>query len=438
MSTAVYSMLTEHFDQSLGLQRRLRLPRAILASVAAISVLILLWMAVAHVDRVVHTQGRVIPSGKQQMLQHLEGGIVSKVFVREGDQVRAGQALIAVSDLQAGALRGEKQARLNGLTARASRLQAESDGAGSYTVPQGVDASQPQVRNEAAAFAARQLRLSQTLRVITEQLAQRQQEMAEQEVRRRGLSDELATSQQQATLIANLVARKAGSQLELLDSRSRVERLQSQIRESEAAVPRLLAAQQELEARRAEAQAQFRSESRTSLADTRVELQRLQQEINADDDRIRRTVVTAPMSGHINKVNFNTVGGVVKPGDVLMELTPDEESLVVEARVPPQERGSLQVGQRAVVKVAAFDFTVFGTLDARVTEISPDTIADEKGERYFRMSLAVDPKSVEQFGQNITPGLTVSADAVTGSRTILQYLLSPIRGLGGTAFRDRK
>ena len=438
MSAAVYTMLAEHFDQSLGLQRRLRLPRLIVASVGVISLLILLWMAVARVDKVVHTQGRVIPSGKQQMLQHLEGGIVSKVFVREGDKVRSGQALIAVSDLQAGALRGEKQARLNGLIARAARLQAESDGAGSYIVPQGVDASQPQVRNEAAAFAARQLRLSQTLRIISEQIAQKQQEMAEQEVRRKGLSDELATAQQQASLIANLVARKAGSQLELLDSRARVERLQSQIRESETAVPRLLAAEQELEARRAEAQAQFRSESRTALADTRVELQRLQQEINADEDRVRRTVVTAPLSGTINKVNFNTVGGVVKPGDVLMELTPDEEALVVEARVPPQERGSLQVGQRAIVKVAAFDFTVYGTLDARVTEISPDTLADEKGERYFRMSLAVDPHSVERFGQNITPGLTVSADAVTGNRTILQYLLSPIRGLGGTAFRDRK
>ena len=121
-----------------------------------------------------------------------------------------------------------------------------------------------------------------------------------------------------------------------------------------------------------------------------------------------------------------------------MELTPDEDALVVEARVPPQERVSLQEGQRVVVKVAAYDYTVFGTLDGKVTEISADTLVDEKGERYFRMSLVVDPQSLNRFGQSVSPGMTVSADAVTGSRTILQFFLSPIRGLSSTAFRDRK
>lgn len=438
MSASAYDMLAEHFDQSLGLQRRLRMPRAVITAVGVSGIAILLWMAIAHVDRVVHTSGRVIPSGKQQLVQHFEGGIVSKVFVREGDQVSAGQNLIAVSDLLAGALRGEKRARLGGLIARAARLQAESDGNPNYKAPAGLDADSATVRNESAAFTARQLRMSQTLRVISEQIAQKQQELAEQEVRRRGLADELATAQQQSALVSNLVSRKAGSQLEMLDSRARVERLQTQLRESETSAPRLTFAAQELQARKAEIEAQFRSDSRTALADTRVELQRLQEEINADDDRIRRTMVVAPVSGRVNKLMFNTVGGVVKPGDVLMELTPDEDALVVEARVPPQERGSLQEGQRVVVKVAAYDYTVFGTLDGKVTEISADTLVDEKGERYFRMSLVVDPQSLNRFGQSVSPGMTVSADAVTGSRTILQFLLSPIRGLSSTAFRDRK
>ena len=438
MSASAYAMLAEHFDQSLGLQRRLRMPRAVILAVCISSAAMLLWMAIAHVDRVVHTAGRVIPSGKQQLVQHFEGGIVSKVFVREGDQVSAGQNLIAVSDLQAGALRGEKRARLEGLISRAARLQAESDGAANFKAPAGLDASSATVRNESAAFSARQLRMSQTLRVISEQIAQKQQELAEQEVRRHGLADELATAQQQSALVSNLVSRKAGSQLELLDARARLERLQTQLRESETSAPRLTFAAQELQARKAEIEAQFRSDSRTALADTRVELQRLQEEINADDDRIRRTMVVAPVSGRVNKLMFNTVGGVVKPGDVLMELTPDEDALVVEARVPPQERGSLQEGQRVVVKVAAYDYTVFGTLDGKVTEISADSLADEKGERYFRMSLVVDPQSLNRFGQSVSPGMTVSADAVTGSRTILQFLLSPIRGLSSTAFRERK
>jgi len=149
-------------------------------------------------------------------------------------------------------------------------------------------------------------------------------------------------------------------------------------------------------------------------------------------------MVIAPVAGSVNKLLFNTVGGVVKPGDTLLELTPDDAAVAIESRVSPAERGALQVGQKAIVRVAAFDYTVYGTLAARVTEISADSLIDERGERYFRVGVVVDPQSRRDFGQPLTPGMTVSADAVTGSRTILQYLLSPIRGIGATAFRDHK
>lgn len=438
MNGTAGDLLVEHFEQSLGLQRQLRLPNAVIAALVVTSVLLLIWMAVAPVDRMVHMQGRVIPSGKQQLVQHLEGGIVSRVFVREGDRVVAGQSLLAVSDLQASSVRGEKGARLDGLLAKAARLQAESDGSAEFVAPAGLAADSPALLNEREAFEARRGRLSQSLRVIDEQITQRQQESGEQQARRHGLVTELETGRQQVQLVDALIRQHAGSQLELLDARARVDRLTTQLREAEATAPRLLAAVQELTARRAEILAQFRSEARTAIADVRIELQGLQQEINAVDDRVRRTVVAAPLAGRVNKLMFNTVGGVVKPGDVLLELTPDDDAIVVETRVPPQERGPLQEGQRAVVKVAAFDYTVFGTLDARVTEISADSLVEERGERYFRVSLAIDPESLARFGQAMSPGMTVSADAVTGRRTVLQYLLSPIRGLSSNAFQDRK
>jgi len=230
----------------------------------------------------------------------------------------------------------------------------------------------------------------------------------------------------------------AALQLEFLDARARVERLVTQVREAETAIPRLHAAAQELQARAAEARAQFRSESRTSLADARVEMQRLQQEIGADSDRVQRTDIVAPVAGVVNKLLFNTVGGVVKPGDTLLELTPNDAALVVETRVSPAERGALQTGQAAIVKVAAYDYTAFGTLAGRVSEISADSLADERGERHFRVAIAVDPDSLRAFGQPVTPGMTITADAVTGQRTVLQYLLSPIRGLAATALRDQK
>ena len=395
-------------------------------------------MALAKVDRVVHTSGRVVPSSKQQLVQHLEGGIVSKVFVREGDTVVKGQSLIAVSDLQANASLGEKRARLEGLVARATRLQAEADGAGRFSAPAGGSAASPEMRNQSDAFEARMARLQQSLRVIEEQQSQKRQEANEQDARRKGLAAELDVARQQLTLVQTMLSRNAASQLEFLDARARVERLATQVREAETAIPRLHAAAQELQARAAEARAQFRSESRTSLADARVDLQRLQQEIAADSDRVRRTDIVAPVAGVVNKLLFNTVGGVVKAGDTLLELTPSDAALVVETRVPPAERGALQTGQPTVVKVAAYDYTVFGTLSGRISEISADSLADERGERYFRVGIAVDPASLARFGQPVTPGMTISADAVTGQRTVLQYLLSPIRGLAATALRDQK
>ena len=430
-------LLQAHFDSALGLQRQLRRPRAIVYGGALVLLAFVAWMALAKVDRVVHTAGRVVPSGKQQLVQHLEGGIVSQVFVREGDTVTKGQSLIAVSALQANSSLGEKRARLEGLSARAARLQAEAEG-GRFVAPAGGNASSQEMRHQSDAFEARMARLGQSLRVIEEQQSQKRQEAAEQEARRKGLSAELDVARQQLTLVQNLLAKNAASQLEMLDARARVERLATQIREAETAIPRLQAAALELQARAAETRAQFRSESRTSLADARVEMQRLQQEIGADSDRVRRTDIVAPVSGVVNKLLFNTVGGVVKPGDTLMELTPTDAALVVETRVAPSERGALQTGQKAIVKVAAFDYTVFGTLSGQVSEISADSLVDERGERYFRVGITVDPASQRQFGQAITPGMTITADAVTGQRTVMQYLLSPIRGLAANALRDQK
>ena len=437
LSRSALDALSAHFEQSLGETRRLKLSRALVLGIALISASMVAWMAWAQVDKVVHTQGRIVPSGKQQLVQHLEGGIVSKVFVKEGDTVQSGQSLIAVSDLLASSSRGEKRARLEGLLARAARLQAEAEGT-RFIPPSEVSANGEAINNELDAFTARQARLQQTLRVLDEQVAQRRQELAEHEVRARGLSGELEVARQQLTLVSAMHAKNASSQLELLDAKAKHERLSTQIREAEAALPRLRSAAQELQARHAEVAAQFRSEARSGLSDTRVELQRLQQELGAEDDRVRRTVINAPVSGTVNKVFFITVGGVVKPGDTLMELTPSQSSVVIESRVSPSERGAMQVGQRAVVKVAAFDYTTYGTLEGKVTEISADSLPDERGERYFRVGIEVDPASAKQFGQALTPGMTVMADAVTGQRTVLQYLLSPIRGLNSTAFRDHK
>jgi len=431
-------MLLAHFDNTLGHNRRLQRPRAMIYATAAGTLALALWAGFAVIDLVVHTQGRIVPSAKQQLVQHLEGGIVSKVYVREGDVVKAGAPMLAVSDLAANSSRGEKAARQSGLVARVARLEAEASGATRFTPPAGLSLAEPAVRAEAEAFAARASKLVQSTRVLDEQATQRRQEAAEAQARANGLRAEIEVAKAQLGLVQNMVARSAGSQTELLEARGRVERLSTQIAETEASRPRLAAAAAELMARMAETAAQFRSEARTALSDARVELRRMEEDIKTEDDRVRRTVVTAPVSGTVNKLLANTVGGVVKPGETLLELTPADDALLIEARVSPAERGTLRVGLPTKVRVAAYDYTVFGTLDAKVTEISADSLVDERGDRYFRVGAAIAPESAHRFGQPLSPGMTVTGDVVTGQRTVLQYLLSPVRGLAATALRDRK
>jgi adhesin transport system membrane fusion protein len=435
--TGSLDMVLAPFDGALSDTRRLRLPRALLFAAATVLSLMMIWAVLAPVDKVVRTQGRIVPSVKPQLVQHLEGGIVSAVFVHEGDVVAKGASLVAISDLTASSSRGEKLARLNGLKARIARLTAEADGLAQVGMPPGLNARAPEVISENETFAARQSRLRQSRRILEEQLAQKRQEAAELSARKNGLAAESEVARQQLALVTNMMARNAASQFELLEAKARVERLDTQRREAELGLPRLASAAQELQARLAETVSQFRSESQSALTETKVDLQRLEQDMKAENDRVDRTVVVAPVAGTVNKLLANTIGGVIRPGETLLELTPADGAVVIESRATPAERGPLQVGQRAVVRVAAFDYTVFGTLPAQITEISADSLTDERGERYFRIGLLVDPASQQRFGHPLTPGSAVTADLVTGQRTVAQYLLSPLRGLASTAFRDR-
>lgn len=430
-------LLRQHLDAEPAAARRLRRPRLLVHLMLALVVAAGAWMATAHIDRVVQTQGRVIASAKQQLVQHLEGGIVAQVKVREGQTVQKGEVLLQVASEQANSSLGEKQARAAGLRARVARLQAESAGADQLSQPP-EPALRAEWNSQREAFGARMARLQQSLKVFEEQRAQKRQEAQETLARRKGLGAELETARQQLALVNGMLAKQAASQLEVLEAKARVDRLSTQVTEADSAIPRLEAAAKELEARAGELRAQFRSDARTALADTLVELQRLEHDIGADADRVRRIDVLAPVSGTVNKLFVNTVGGVVRPGETLVEITPVDSGVQIESRVSPAERGALQVGQRTVVKVAAFDHTVYGTLDGRISEISADSLSDERGERYFRAVVTVDGAALQAFGQPVTPGMTVTAGAVTGQRTILQALLSPIRGLAGNALREHR
>ncbi len=410
-------------------------PRAFVAIVAGGGTFLLLWSALASLDVIVRTEGRVIPAGRSQIIQHLEGGIVRRILVQEGQNVKAGDTLMELSDIQARSTLGQEQTKLSALRGREARLLAELNGLDAVVFP--ADLTDPDVlRAETHAWRARRARLVEEVSVIRNQGAQKRGEIEESQSRRRNLIAERDVAQEQMGLIEGLKRRGAASEMEVLENRSRLQRLASQIAEAEAAIPRLRAAQAESESRASEVIARFRAEASSELTQVRADLEKSGLEVGANVDRLDRNKVRAPVSGFINRLSVSTVGGVVRPGESLMEITPDDQRVVIEARARPNDRANLHRGLPARVRIGAFDYARFGALDGEVTEVSADTLTDEREGRYYRVRIEAIPPSGTGDAMAILPGMTATGDVVVGERTILSYLLSPLLKFRDTALRD--
>lgn len=401
--------------------------------VATSSLCFLAWAGMAKIDVIVRAEGRVVPAGKAQIVQHLEGGIVQKILVQEGEIVQTGQVLMELSDIQARSNLGQETSKSSALRGREARLVAESTGASELVFP--ADLQDEDIKQtESTAFQARKTRLNEELRVLRDQSGQKRGEIAEAESRRRNLTSELNVAKQQYRVIEGLRQNGAASNLELLDSQSRVQRLTSQIAEAESAVPRLRAAVAEMESRIGEVSARFRAEASGELTQVRSDLEKSGLEIDTNKDRLDRNSVRAPVAGFINRLAVTTVGGVVRPGEVLMEITSSDKGVLVEARARPNDRANLRSGLPARVRIGAYDYATYGALDGKVTEVSADTLLDEREGRYYRVVLKTEAQDQEQMAT--LPGMTAVADIVVGKRTVLSYLVSPLLRFRDGAFRD--
>jgi adhesin transport system membrane fusion protein len=414
---------------------RLRLPSRLIVVVAAALALTLVWSAFAEVERVVRAPGRLVPTGRAQVVQHLEGGIVAGILVHEGQLVERDAELVSIADVQAQAQVGERTVRLNALRAQLRRLRLEAQGGAGRAAGGGAD---PDANRELLVYAARREKMEQSIQVLQAQLEQKRQEIREAETTLRGRTREHAVAVQQLAVVSEMITRQAASRLELLEAQSRVERFKTQIQEIEASVPKIRSVIRELEGKISELGAQFRSEARSRLAEVEVEVNRLEEEINAGKDRLQRTAVRAPTRGVVNRLFTNTIGGVVRPGDPLVEITPLGDKLTLEASILPQDRAEVLQGLPAVIRVSAYDYATYGTLSGTVSDVSADTLPDENSGRYYRVRIDVDPESLKAFGRDLMPGMTASADIVLGKRTILAYVAGPLLRFRDLALRDRR
>lgn len=399
----------------------------------------LLWAGFAVLEEVTTGEGKAIPSSKVQVIQNLEGGIVSDIFVREGQVVDKGDTLLRLDDTRFMSSRSESEVDRLTLTAQVERLSAEAEGR-SLTLPAEVTSSAPQVAaDEQALYESRQRRLASEQRTLNEQLRQKTQELAEFRSKQEQFRSSLALVQQELDMSAPLVSSGAVSPVEILRLKRNAVELRGSMNANTLAIPRAEAAISEINSRVQESELAFRADAARELNEKRNDLARISASRIAIDDRMSRTTVVSPVRGIVKTLKVNTIGGVVQPGSDLLEIVPLEDNLLIEAKVRPQDVAFLHPGQKAMVKFSAYDYTLYGGLPARLELIGADTITDDKDNSFYLIQVRTDSNHLGSDSRPllIIPGMIATVDIITGEKSVLDYLLKPVLKARSEALRER-
>ncbi|WP_439895174.1 HlyD family type I secretion periplasmic adaptor subunit [Pseudomonas syringae] len=399
----------------------------------------LLWAGFAVLEEVTTGEGKAIPSSKVQVIQNLEGGIVSDIFVREGQVVDKGDTLLRLDDTRFMSSRSESEVDRLTLTAQVERLAAEAEGR-SLTLPAEVTSSAPQVAaDEQALYESRQRRLASEQRTLNEQLRQKTQELAEFRSKQEQFRSSLALVQQELDMSAPLVSSGAVSPVEILRLKRNAVELRGSMNSNTLAIPRAEAAISEIKSRVQESELAFRADAARELNEKRNDLARISASRIAIDDRMSRTTVVSPVRGIVKTLKVNTIGGVVQPGSDLLEIVPLEDNLLIEAKVRPQDVAFLHPGQKAMVKFSAYDYTLYGGLPARLEMIGADTITDDKDNSFYLIQVRTDSNHLGSDSRPllIIPGMIATVDIITGEKSVLDYLLKPVLKARAEALRER-
>lgn len=413
-------------DDDLPLARHLQL-----FVICGIIIIFIVWANFAKLDEVTRGDGRVIPSSEVQVIQHQEGGTISALLVDEGDRVEAGQILMQLSDIGASAELGSTRTRVLGLQAKIQRLQAEADSKDvpefSDEVMEGVPES---VREELNTFRANKSQLDSQLSVLESQLSQRRQEVSEIQTRITDLNRVIGLTNEEMAMIRPLVDRGSAPKMDLLQLEQQLAQQRSELNGLRASLPRANSAINEASARIRDLKTTFRTDAQNELTATMIEAKTLQQQLPALLDRKSRTEIRSPVNGIVKDIRVQTDegSGVIKPGEEIMEIVPVDDQLVVEARIRPSDIAFIHPDQPAIVKITAYDFSIYGGLNGKVTGISADTITNEKGESFYRVRVVTEKSTILRNGNElpIIPGMVASVDILTGEKTVMEYIMKPL------------
>ncbi|MCF5231697.1 HlyD family type I secretion periplasmic adaptor subunit [Pseudomonas edaphica] len=417
-----------------------RVIRLTIWAIIAFFIFLVTWAGFSSIDEVTRGDGKAIPSSKLQKIQNLEGGIVSELYVKEGQIVEAGAPLIRLDDTRFVSNAGETEALRLAMQLRVERLSAQVDDR-PLNIPDDVLKAAPsQAANERSLYESRRQQLKDEVGGLQEQLVQRQQELREFTSKQGQYRSQLSLQRQEINMSEPLVAQGAVSPVEVLRLKRAEMETRGQLDATTLAIPRAESAIKEVQRKIDETRGKFRSEALTQLNEARTELNKAESTGRALEDRVSRTLVTSPVRGIVKQLLVNTVGGVIQPGSDMVEIVPLNDTLLVEAKIRPQDIAFLHPGQEAIVKFTAYDYTIYGGLKAKLERIGADTITDEdKKTTYYMITLRTDRSHLgtDEKPLLIIPGMVASVDIITGKKSILSYLLKPIIKARAEALHER-
>lgn len=415
------------------------LSHLLLFIIALFLVAALLWADMAKLDEVTVGLGKVIPSGQVRLVQSLEGGILSKLEVAEGDVVEPEQILLHIDDTQFQSSYRESQTKFISLTAQAARLEAEANGT-PLALPAIVLKEKPELAiNEKKLFSSHKRELQSAVSILKEQAEQREQELRGLKAAERQLRRGLVLARKELDLTEPMVKQGIMSEVELLRLRRELSDLEGNLENTVLTIPRTQSMLNEARTKAKEPLLAFRSRAQAQLSEVGSELSQLTESLTGLADRVNRTSVRSPVRGTVIRVRVHSIGQVIRSGMDLVEIMPMDDSLQIEARIRPSDIAFLRPGQKTIVKFTAYDFSIYGGLEGKLEQISADAITDERGENFFKILVRTQKHQLGTATKPlpIIPGMVATTDILTGKKSVLDYILKPILKARSRALRER-
>ncbi|WP_373002066.1 HlyD family type I secretion periplasmic adaptor subunit [Sulfurimonas sp.] len=387
------------------------------------------WAYNAKIDALTRGQGKIIPSNKIQVIQNLEGGIVSEILIKEGDQVKKGDILVKIDDTNFASMFIESQLRYNELQAKTIRLLAESTG-NAFSATKEIRETSPElIKHEFSLYKTNKEQLNNNIMIYKRRLNQKRNELKEAQAKLIQLTKNYELISREVALNKPLVKKGIVSEVEYLQLQRQQSTIQGEMGAIELSIPRLISILEEQKDNIREVELEFHNAAKEAYNEAKAEMTRIKRTNIAREDKVQRTFVRSPVTGTIKQLLVNTVGGVVKPGMDIIEIVPTQDNLLVEAKIRPADIAFLYPGQRAIVKFSAYDFAIYGSLQGTLTHISAGTIIDEIDKQsYYLVRIKTDKNYLgsEEKKLHVIVGMTADVDIITGKKTVLDYILKPI------------